>query len=271
MGIFLAETNQWEHYRTRLQFRDRLMGGIPKDPKIIQNWLKSRAGIEKAEELHRAVVRTLRELGAELPEHATIEEIEAAAEVFAGERNCNGFYRDPERGLYIAARIVKAMIKENTNATLTQPGNEGRRGPTKKGVKSWVAENVFVAPYAIFLDRMEPDGVELQIVHVTGPQGPKSSLTYVEYVERASITLYIKAWRDRVSHEDWVEIWNHAEESGLGAARSQEYGKFDVVEWERVNPEEVATAEREQAPYLARIARQEREANAFADTVVARV
>lgn len=228
-GIFDNDSSLFQRYRARLQFRDKVMGGTPKDPKLIEGWLRAKAGIEDVEEVRRAVLRTLAEQGADVREGMTYEEVEAAAEKIAGTKETTGFKRG-EHGLYIESRQIKAALKETTN--ILYAGE--RVGPTKKGARNYLAERVFVSPDQIFLGRTEPDGIEMVVGHVVGPEGPRSTLGYHEYATRAEIEFDVLVTKDCIPPEWWPELWVHMQENGLGALRSQGYGKFDILAWDRV-------------------------------------
>lgn len=237
-------TSLFTTYRVALTFTGKLMGGVPKDPKIIEGWLRSKAGISDTDEVRQALIRTLVELGADVSGGETFDELVAASEALAAQRSTNGFKRD-ERGLFIEARQVKAMLKESVNILFAGE----RWGRTKKGPKSFTAERVFVrgvhddTPERIHLDRAEPDGVEMVIGHVTGPQGPRSTLGYHEYAEHAHIEFLVDSTdkapggatvEDCIDAEHWPLIWVHAQANGLGALRSQGHGQFAVTAFDRV-------------------------------------
>jgi hypothetical protein len=217
-------------YDVSITFTDKVMGGVPKDPKIIEGWLRAKAGLtDDVEELRQATLRTLTELGLEVKPDMTWEQIEEASASLAAEKQTNGFKRDTN-GLYLEERQVKAMLKESTNILFAAE----RWGKTKKGPKSFLAERVFVKPDRIYLDRTEPDGVDLFIGHVSGPQGRRSTITYIEYVERATATLRVLSTKDELGADEWGLLWAHAEKNGLGALRSQGHGQFVVTKWDRV-------------------------------------
>jgi hypothetical protein len=243
MGVFEGKANVFTVYRVELSFEDRIMGGIPRDPKVIEGWLKSKAGITDKRELAQVVGRTMAENG---NEHSALDEIvksfqdmdadevynliDKASEGMASQQHLNGFKRD-EHGLYIEDRQVKAMLKESTNILFAGE----RWGKTKKGPRSFVAERIYVRPGRIHLNTNEPDGIELVVGHVSDKMGKRSTLTYHEYVERPVISFDLEVLRDEITLEQWAELWTHAERNGLGALRSQSYGRFDVTGWERVN------------------------------------
>lgn len=237
MGIFEGTTNVFTTYHVVLQLREKIVGGTPKNPKAIEGWLRTKAGITDTEEVRRAMLRTLRELGADVNDDDDYEALVKASEALAVEKQTNGFKLNAE-GLYIESRQVKAMIKECTN--ILYAGQKWGKIKTDeqsyngKGPRSFVAERVFVNPPAIQLGVNEPSGVDLFIGHVSGPQGPRSTMTYVEYVWAPRISFDVLVTRDSVDQDRWAEIWEHAQENGLGALRSQDFGRFDIVEWRHV-------------------------------------
>ena len=214
-------------YEVTIEFRGRVMGGVPRDPKVIEGWLRSKAGISDTEEVREAMLRTLNELGADVNPNMGMAELIEASESIAAIKNTNGFKRD-QNGLYIEARQVKAGIKESTNILFAGE----RWGDTKKGPRSFNAERIFVNPDRIHLGRTEADGIETVIGHVTGPQGPRSTLTYHEYVDHATV----------LDDAKWAKLWVHLQENGLGALRSQGYGRFDVTHWKKLTGKKATEA-----------------------------
>lgn len=230
-SVFAARrTEVFTTYDVTIEFRSKLLGGVPKDPKVIEGWLRTKTGISNEEEIRQMMLRTLTDLGAEVSPSMTYEQLVEASEHLAASKQTNGFKRSPE-GLYIEDRQIKAAIKESVN--ILYAGD--RWGKTKKGPRNFTAERVFVSPERIHLGRMEPDGVEMLIVHVMRPQGPVSSLSYHEFVEKPECSFRVSVTRDEIDHENWPEIWLHAEENGLGACRSQSFGRFEVTKWAKAD------------------------------------
>ncbi len=230
MGIFASRSRLWTRYRGQLQFRDKVMGGTPMNPQVIEGWLRSKTGVTAEEEVQSMMQRTMVELGTWRPD-MTQEELDEAARQVAALKETTGFKIDPEGGLYIEQRQLKAALKESTN--ILYAGEKW--GATKKGPKQFLTERVFVSPDHLSLGRMEPDGVELVIGHIVGPQGPRSTLGYHQYVLRPIIDFDVLVARDSIQEEWWIDLWTHMEENGLGALRSQGYGKFDLLSWEKVD------------------------------------
>lgn len=232
-GIF-AKPDVFTRYRTTVRVRDRLLGGTPKDPKVIEGWLRSRIpGIKEDEVIHR-MMTTLYETGIDVPTDATYEDVVKASESLAL-KSAVGFKRD-EGGLYLEGRCVKACLRECVNILYAgeKTAKDLAWAKTAKGAKNAFVERVFVDTDRIRLQRSEPDGVEPFVGHVTGAGGARSTLTYYEFVDQPELTFEVIAAKDILSMAQWAEIWNLAEEIGLGAVRSQSFGKFDVLAFDAV-------------------------------------
>jgi hypothetical protein len=216
----------WTRYRVTIRIDNRLMGGVPKDPKVIEGWLKARMGLDQGDQLRDMVATTLRNLGHEVPAQATEAEIEQAIHSTVGDKSTNGFLRD-EHGLFIEGRQVKALLKETTS--ILYPYAIAKWGVTRKAPRSFLAERVFCEEDRIPLGRQEPDGVASFIGHVTGPQGPRSTLTYVEFCERPVLSFTVMSLEDAITLDVWDRILETAQREGLGALRSQGHGTFTVT------------------------------------------
>jgi hypothetical protein len=233
-SIFEDDNEGYEIHDITIVMRDKLMGGVPANPKTIEGWLQAQAGIKDEEQRKAMLLRTLQELGY-APESMTPDQIDEATDKIAGKMNTNTFKRD-SNGLYIEGRQVMSMLRENAGILFT--GHKWRRYNAAKDSKGKAAtslfrETVHVPTQRIHLGRSEPDNTELKIVH---PQDPtrESSLTYVDYVEGAELNFRVEALEGVVEESAWKAILKHAERNGLGAMRSQQHGKFAITAWERV-------------------------------------
>ena len=242
-----GNTDLFTTYHVELQLRGWICGGIPRDAKTIEGWLRAKAGMTKETEIFQRTMETLQEQGAEVNADMSFEQLVEASKKIAGEIKTNGFKFD-DTGLYIEGRQIKAGLKESTNSLFASD----RWGATSKGPKSFVAEHVFVRDDVVSLGVTKPTGVLMSIKHIKGPGGPRSALGYCEYVDRPTLAFDVQVSRvaeevmgqmingDNRSAESkpgknatkrrvWEELWVHFQENGLGANRAQGYGKFDVV------------------------------------------
>jgi hypothetical protein len=190
-----------------------LVGGVPTDEKITEGWIKTKIA-DKDDLVREMVAETMAERG------VTAEE---AVELVGSAKHLNGFKRDAH-GLYLEGRNVKAMIKEASNIRWPKE----RWGPSKKGTRSFFAEHVFVPEQRIPLGCTEPTGIMQRIVHTW--RG--SSISNDEYVENVTLDFTVVTDHD-FKAEEWAMLWLTAEANGLGACRSQGYGRFEVTRWEK--------------------------------------
>lgn len=228
VGIW-DDSDLFTKYSVSLTFTGKVMGGVPQKPEIIEGWLKQRLGADDDTEIRALMLQTLIDIGVEEPEKMTRDELIEAAKRVAAEQHGNTFRRD-ENGLFLSDYQIKAALKENTNILFAGE----RWGTTKKGPKSYLSERVFVDEERIYLGRTEADGVHLQIGHVTGPQGPRSTLTYMDYVEGASIAFTVSSINDCIKAEHWKMIFLAMQRNGLGALRSMGHGQFRVTGFDKL-------------------------------------
>lgn len=238
-----ASAERYPRYGVSLTFIGNLAGGVPKSTSLIEGWLRSKMGVTDEQEMYRQVLLTMQSrFDVPIPEidellqkaEITAPEYQTAvatAERVAEEDKTTGFKRDANGVLYVESRQIKAMLKENTSILFS----DQRWGPTKKGARSYLTERVFVKPDRIPLGVTEPSEIHMQIGHVTGPQGKRSTLGYHEVVTGASIHFEVLVLDDAIKSEWWNGIWPSAELNGLGALRSQGFGQFVVTAFERIS------------------------------------
>ena len=237
--------------RVQIQFENKLMGGTPKDPNIIAGFIRTKGIHSNEEELKMQIFNTMRDVGYQVTPDMSLEELVVAqddrkvevSERVADLKNTVGFKSD-DNGLYLEGRAVKAAIKESANIMF---GGE-RAGPTRKGFKNYVAERLVVVEDKVYLNRDHPDGVETFTGHVTGSQGPRSTLTRYEYVEKPILTFHIKELKlmqnskngkAALTEEQWEQLFVSMEVQGMGAIRSQQYGRFETVEFTKIDPSDL--------------------------------
>jgi len=205
------EKIMWKYYDVTIKMRDKLIGGYPKNP-------DSEAAMLRA--------RGLEDLIPPAIDPATLsEEDRAALKESSLQKSWTGF-KSNGIGVYLESRNVKAMFKECANIL---------KGPALldvKNFKSKVAERVFIEPYHIALGD-KPDGTDSRVVHVMTAQGPRTSIKFFDYMEQPEISFTIKVLQDGVVKEEHLRtILEYAQDNGLGADRSQNFGQFDLVRFE---------------------------------------
>jgi hypothetical protein len=230
-----AERDLFTRYRVTITFVGKVMGGVPQKPELIESWLRQRI-LGGDEELRITLLKTLEDLEIEVPADASREEIIEAAKKIAATRNGNTFRRD-DQGLFLADYQIKAAMKEAT--AIVFPGGQSKEankwGVTRKAPRSFLAERVFIDEERIHLGRSEPDGTHMQVGHVTGPQGPRSTLTYYDYCERPECSFTVSSLQDAIKPEHWRDILLAAQRLGIGAMRSMSYGQFKITGFDRID------------------------------------
>jgi hypothetical protein len=58
-------------------------------------------------------------------------------------------------------------------------------------------------------------------------------MKYLEYVDDAEISFTVTTDYN-FSTEEWGLLWLTGEQQGIGANRSQGYGKYEVIQWKRI-------------------------------------
>lgn len=251
--------DMFEHIDIELVFNDRLIGGCPKDPKLVRGWLGKNLGITDEKQLNRRVFQHLSEMGV-LPEDATEdisnEDMDAALDKAGDELKLQGFKRTPDGAPFIEGRQIKAGIKEAVNILFTGGAKWGQlKGRNAKGQetktyqgkspRSFTAERVFVEQDILVVGGSDDVRRDLSIGHIVGPEGPRSTIGHYEYTSQSEIALRLLQLRSQkeggsgegaLSQDQWAQVWAHMELNGLGAMRSQGFGQFVVTKFEVVYP-----------------------------------
>jgi hypothetical protein len=217
----------YDRYSVHLVTTSKLCGGIPRDPDLLEAFVKAKTGHDDAKTVEQVAA-----LAATAPE-VTVEQ------------SWIGFQQD-SAGLFITARNIKAMLRECASVL--------RIFTTKTGSKQIVQHGFeVVAPGcvagALEAERIRlcrdndtvlasltaPDGYEERAIHVMTAQGPRNALKRSDYVN-AGTDLLFDIWvlktsaneKRHIGRDDLVQILTLAQNNGLGADRSQGFGKFNV-------------------------------------------
>lgn len=223
---------------------NEILGGVPSDPRVIDGWLKTKLGIAKDDQIEAAVQSIMDGRGISREE---------AVDVLAKTRSLNGFMRRrcancPDEGelcdaknvhaLYIEGRQLKAALKEAVSIAVAADRLPMRGwGKTNKWLLAYLAEHVMVVEHELVL--YTPNGVDEVYaptkIHQhfvnTGRYG--SAIQYQEVVKGAVIKFTVISDHP-FTYEEWGQIWVTSELQGIGASRSQSYGRHKVIEWKSV-------------------------------------
>lgn len=219
-SAFAAHTNTaWPHRYAATITVTNLAGGVPSDPNVAEGWLRTK--LAKKDDLIRdMVMQTMVERG--------ITDVEEAAAEVDKLKHLNGFKRN-EHGLYIEGRQLKAAIKEAAGVARATDKLKMKWGTTNKGVLGFVAEHIMVVEDTLQLDVTQPSRV-LQ----SFPKNPRTGQTgiqYTEVIDETSFDCTIIA-DYKFTDQEWAMLWLTGEQQGIGASRSQGFGRYEVTRWE---------------------------------------
>lgn len=216
------ETTSYPHRYHGTLLVHTLAGGEPKDPNIAKAWIQTKLG-DNDDRIRAAIADWLINNGFT----GDADQLDQAVSEYADTRHLVGFPRD-DQGLFIPGRNLKACLKEAGNIAASADKIKLKWGKGGKYLKGWLTEHVFVLDHKLHLGVTEPTGIAQSF--------PKSrhgsSIQYTEYVENARIDFTVVT-DCQFTHEEWGHLWLTAGNNGLGASRSQGYGRFDVIRWEQ--------------------------------------
>lgn len=197
-----------------------LVGGTPKDPNVAKGWIETKLKGSDEDRIRSLVAQTMADLNITFDE--AVDEVNK-------QKNLSGFKKDPEQGLYIEGRHLKAMLKEAVSVAVASRKLEMTKwGATRKWLSNYFPEHVFVLEDRVYLGVMEPTGVLQNFVHTHRT----SAIQYQEYVEKAEVNFTVVTDHD-FTDDEWAMIWTTGELNGLGAGRSQGHGTFQVTRWDK--------------------------------------
>ena len=209
----------YKFYEVEIRIVGRICGGVPKHTDIIKAWVEARTGFDD-EKAQKIIEETTAKMAAE-----KIGD-EKAMKAWTGFKSDGG-------GLYVEARQVNAMLKESGNIL------KGIKGSAPviaiRNLKARMAERVFVEPDHIYLGVSEPDGFEEQTIRVITPRGPRSAIKRFDFVKAPTLGFVLRVLDDGlITAEVLDKVLEHAQHLGIGANRSQGFGKFEALRFEEV-------------------------------------
>lgn len=215
----------YKKYKVTIKLREKLLGGIPRSGKLIEGWLASR-------EMSDIEDKTKTE----------VDLVEDEKKAWTG-------FKTDDVGIYFETRCVKALIKEAASITGMYRQRRGLKQIFQHGMFVKAINDDKPPSDKFYFDHViparqdyikEPDDHEEMCAHVIGPQGPRSILKRHDYVITPTLSFEIwvvdtdKKHRDLVDLDFLTFLLDYGQELGLGASRSQGFGKYDLVEIEEI-------------------------------------
>lgn len=224
-SVFASHAPQvWQYRYSGTLEIEKLAGGVPFDEHVATGWIKTK--LKGNSDLVRDMVSDVM--------METAMEANDAAEEVERRKHTIGFKRDAARGgeLYIEGRQLKAAIKEAVSVAMAAGSLPMRGwGKTNKGIQGFTAEHIQVVEDKLHLGVKQPAAViqSFPINQITKQPG----IQYTEVCEDVTVDFTVVSdWN--FSSKDWATIWVTGELQGIGATRSQSYGRYKVVRWEKI-------------------------------------
>jgi hypothetical protein len=198
----------FQKFSVHIQFRDLILGGRPMTQDLLESWLKEREiKIDSGQDL-RCVTRS---------------ELTAIKSSDIKTSSWNTFEVDKD-GLFIEERNVKAMLREAGMMTKV-----GRRS----GFADIVRNGIFTKPENVHLKRdgsvlKRPDGHIDRIALIKRRCKIRAALKRLDFVKQPQLDFELWVAAVTLSDEEVQSLFLLGQEVGLGACRTQGFGKFDA-------------------------------------------
>lgn len=198
-----------------------LAGGTPTDPKVAEGWLRTKLVDNRDDLIRDMVSEVMVERGVSADE---------AAEIVDMNKHLNGFKKHPDKGLYIEGRQLKAAIKEAASVAAAAGKIPMQKwGKTNKYIFGFVAEHIQVVDELLYLGVDQPSRI-IQSFPKNSRTG-KTGIQYTEVIDEATFDFTVIS-DHKFADKDWAMLWLTGEQQGIGATRSQGYGRYEVTRWE---------------------------------------
>lgn len=242
-----AEKEHWRRLRVDVRLREKLIAGKPAKLDTANIMLKAR-GLEDQIEVIPVDDPELRKQAAE-----SVVQDEGLCEFHRRSRLVKGsdglFVERLMPGIWFPTNNIKAGLKENWSVLGLRQENRGSRGALAEGVFvtadlsriRTTAEDEARIHADDGFDKVEldyiylgasPHGVYEAVAHTMGPQGPKHSVKRHEYMLRPEFSFIVTiahAVAAKLPDDDFAKMLVHFGEHGMGACRSQGFGRFDIL------------------------------------------
>ena len=241
---------QHNRYMVELTFEAKCLGGQPKSSDVLQKWVRGKLEKEAKQAGKKDLPFPNEEQREEILEAQVARMTSATPSELTDdkvlERWC-GFFTDLSGWPWIGTYQIKAALKETAlsiGITKSRSGSKQSmqalfdvRACNQDGVPLYGPEGDM-----IYFERdgeivSKPDNWLERTIHVQTPQGPRDSVVRNDYLEGATVRfvimvgaqLYESRRSARLDDSLITEIMAHAGPNGLGASRSQGFGKFQVT------------------------------------------
>jgi len=206
-----AKKGMWLRYQVELQMTGRFAASLPRTKEEIAAMLEQRMPATPPED-YTPIEELAVEVAAKVaPTEGEDEEVKFGWATFPKD----------DTGLYYEGRCIRGHLKDCATQV------RGFLEPEVKALKAKVANKVYVVTDVIPLGTKEPAGTEARYVQVMTRMGPRSTIKYVEYLEKPELTFELKVFNDGVITPEILNtIFEYGSIHGMGQERSQGWGRY---------------------------------------------
>lgn len=241
-------------YFVEIEFIDGILGGNPKNPMVFRTHIESKLRREAKAAEKRGLVPPSEERIQEIVERRMAEmfgeDVETTIDAETDKTRTTFKYN--ESGPYIEDRQIAAMLREMMSVLGITVARRGSRNNhqhihailacDEEGNPLAGADSQQINFYRDGEIVSEVDDYVEMCAHVMGPQGPRSCIKQHERVVGATVRFLVRLPANMpksrsvsmLRDNDIIEMFAHAQNDGLGACRSQGYGKFSVTQLDRL-------------------------------------
>lgn len=211
----------WKPYKVALRFEEQLGASIPRTPEEIRKMLEHR-------------------MPSKMPANAIpIDQLaEQVAEEVGAEEGLPGWatFKHNDQGLFFEGRCIRGHLKDCAQQLAKYISDTDKI----TAFKAKFANRVYVVENELPIYKCDSDGMmtcipdiegtELRFIQVMTRQGPRSTLKYIDYVNRPVLLFTLKVLDDGVITSGHLEeVFEYGSVHGMGAERSQGWGRYS---WE---------------------------------------
>ncbi len=212
----------WKKYEVELQMTGRFAASLPKNKDEIRQMLENRMPVkppvdyipidEHAEEVYGKVAPVF-----------PYPPVTPAGEEEELQYGWATFCRN-EAGLYYEGRCIRGHLKDCANQI------KDVLDPPVKALKAKVANKVYVMTDIIPLGAKEIAGTEQRFVQVMTRQGPRSTIKFIDYLEKPTLKFQLNVLDDGIITDEILDsIFEYGAVHGLGQERSQGWGRYTFI------------------------------------------
>ena len=209
----------WKKYEVELQMTGYFAASLPQTREEIEKMLENRMPAKPPEDfvpLDQLVDEVAEKVGAGEEGKGEEEELKYGWATFPRDDN----------GLYYEGRCVRGHIKDCANQV------KDAIKPEVKALKAKVANKVYVMTDVIPLivdgaQAREIAGTVQRFVQVMTMRGPRSTIKFVDYLQKPALTFRLNVLDDGIITDDILNaIFEYGSIHGMGQERSQGWGRY---------------------------------------------